>query len=642
MTGFYSPRLTIAGVAGVVTDMTRPVGTRFAIAGVIPLVTFGCRQLYLDGADREVARLIESRQKAALGITGDARLDRESGDVARSPDMYQFVPTPVDPTVPDAFRQATTERSGVPPAGGEESSNEATPADAPVDSVGETATVDGAAAANEAPAAEPQPFTLSDALLYAMRHARQYQTEKEMLYLAALDLTLERFLWTPRFVESALTLGYDNAGQLADWDQTMDAVAAFAVEQRLPYGGEVTARVVHSLVRHLSDNVSTSETGQVDLDVSFPLLRGAGPAAYEDRYQRERELVYAVRDFERFRRVFLVDIAGDYFDLLSAKTQIASAESQATNLNKDYDRDKARADAGFILPIDADRARVAMLNAQNNVVNTRERYETTLDVFKIRIGMTTETRIDVVEEPLALYDPRVSESVAIETALKTRLDLVTRRNIIDDARRHVLVARNDLLPGLDVSGGGTLNTDPEHLSSRDFNTDRTSWRAGVTLELPLNRQAERNTLRRRIIDLRRAERAYDEEADNVRAQVRRALRRIDQARSTLDIQEENIKINELRADMARFKFELGEIPSNRDVVEAESDLRNARDDYAVALSDYRRAILEFLRDTETLRISDDGKWIRYDAVTGEPVNAGAVGDTDSSIENAPEAAPAGG
>lgn len=625
--------------------MMQPRRASVAVVGAVLIAIAGCRQWYLDGADREVARLIESRQKAALGINADAGLNRESGDIERSPDMYQFVPTPVDPTVPDAFRQATTERAEVAPVG-EDDSAEPTDAAAPASGsdnrVGETAPPDDGTMTDDVGASEPKPFTLSDALLFAMQHARQYQTEKEILYLAALDLTLERYLWTPRFVESALSMGYDNAGQFADWDQTMDAVAAFAVEQRLPYGGEVTARVVHSLVRHLSDNVTTSETGQIDLDVSIPLLRGAGPAAYEDRYQRERELVYAVRDFERFRRVFLVDIAGDYFDLLSTKTQIASAESQATNLAADHDRDKARADAGFILPIDADRARVAMLNAQNNVVNTRERYDTALDVFKIRIGMTTETRIDVVEEPLSLYDPRVSESVAIETALKTRLDLVTRRNIIDDARRHVLVARNDLLPGLDVSGGATMNTDPEHLSSRDYNTDRTSWRAGVTLELPLNRQAERNTLRRRMIDLRRAERAYDEEADNVRAQVRRAIRRIDQARSTLDIQEENIKINELRADMARFKFELGEIPSNRDVVEAESDLRNARDDYAVALSDYRRAILEFLRDTETLRIADDGRWIRYDAVTGGPVNAGAVGDIDPSIEPAPNAAPVGG
>ena len=43
-------------------------------------------------------------------------------------------------------------------------------------------------------------FGLSDAIGYAMKHARQLQNAKEDLYLAALDLTLERHLWTPQFV----------------------------------------------------------------------------------------------------------------------------------------------------------------------------------------------------------------------------------------------------------------------------------------------------------------------------------------------------------------------------------------------------------------------------------------------------------
>jgi len=569
----------------------------FAVA---VLATCGCQRLFIDAADREVARLIERRQLAALGATSDADVGAESGDLGGPSDKYSFAPSPTDAWVPEAFQKATrtTDRSAEPTEVPTDPSNPAgmVPAPAP-------------------PQTEPeqrQPFTLSDALAYAIRNARDYQSEKETLYLSALDLTLERYLWGPRFVESVLGIEYATFGQVRNFDRAMTAVSRFAVEQRLPYGGEITATVINRLMRDLGVNVTSGESGDFILDARVPLLRGAGPAAFESRYRAERELIYAVRAFERFRRQFVVDIAGDFFELLSAKTQVESAQSQADNLEQDYRRAQALADAGRTLRIEASRARVSLLEARNGVVTAQESYDTTLDQFKIRIGMPTELAIDVVEESLDLSDPHVPVAEATETALKYRLDLLTVRDSIDDARRNVDVARNDILPQLDFNGSATMVTDPDQPNSIGYNTERTTWRASLDLEIPLDRKAERNAFRRALIELRRVQRDYEESADRVRLEVRRALRRLEQARFSMEIQEENIQINEFRADQARAQFELGRIASNRDVVEALDGLTAARNRFAESQSDYRRAILEFLRDTGTLRVRDDGGWVLHD------------------------------
>jgi len=602
----------------------------------------GCRQWFLDDADREVARLIESRQRAAIGGTSNADLRTSVDDVSSTPDMYRMVPSPVDSTVPAPFLAATTPPRA--PESTDASQNNSTPsASEPSDAA------EPNQAGDEIHAEPPEPFTLSDALAFAMAHARRYQTEKELLYLSALDLTLEQYLWTPRFVESALSLGYTNFGQIGrtntvgvkdeggrqdSFDQALEAVSNFAVEQRLPYGGEVTARVLDSLIRDLNSGVTTGESGQLILESRIPLLRGAGRVAYESRYQAERNLVYAVRAFEHFRREFLVSLATDYFNLLEAKANIESAEAQAASLTEDYKRDKAFLEVEQILPVEADRTRVGMLNAQNAAVIAREEYATALDFFKVRIGMSPSRAVDVVEEEVELIDPAVQAALAIETALKYRLDLRTVADRVEDSRRQVQIARNNILPQVDLSGSVAMDTEPGRPNTFGYNTERTTWKAGVNVEVPLERKAERNAYRSSLIRLRQAQRDFEETADNVRLEVQRAIRRISRAQASMDIQAENIRVNEARADMARTKFALGELASNRDVVEAEDDLRNARNDYANAVSEFRSAILEFLRDTGTLRVGDDGKWVSYDTIAGAgPSDAAPSADRPPPPDN---------
>src|SRR5207253_9955531 len=130
-------------------------------------------------------------------------------------------------------------------------------------------------------------LTLSAALGYAFAHSREFQRAKEDLYLAALALTLERHLWTPQFTGN-VSSQYANCGQIRDFDHAMAAVAQVGVEQRLPLGGSVTAKVMDNLMRDLTHHITTGETGQAVLSANIPLLRGAGLVAQESRFQAER------------------------------------------------------------------------------------------------------------------------------------------------------------------------------------------------------------------------------------------------------------------------------------------------------------------------------------------------------------------
>ncbi|MFH0980345.1 MAG: TolC family protein [Planctomycetota bacterium] len=559
--------------------------SRFGAFFVGMWIVSGC-SWYLNDADRQVQRLIDDRQTAALGETHPAGLGEETGRLGDQSSLHAFVPHQVDSSVPKAFAP-TTQPAAEPAA----SPTTMTPAETDI-----------------------RNLTLADCLAYAQKHARDYRSAKEDLYLAALALTLERHLWTPQFSGSVQSR-YTNYGQIRDFDHAMDAVSQVAVEQKLPLGGTVTAKLINDWVRDLGQHVTVGETGQAILEADIPLLRGAGRVAYESRYQAERNLIYAVRDFENFRRDFLVDLAGDYFNLLSARARIQSALDSERSFKLDMERSKALAAKGRdVLQVEADRAQVQFLSAQNRVVIERATYANALDRFKIRLGMPTLTAMDVGgEEALDLREPRVEEAVAIDTALQYRLGLLNNLDAVDDARRGVLIAKNNMLPDLNFTGSVTMDTNPNEKNSFSYNTERTTWRSMLEMEIPFDRVKERNDSRASLIDLRRAERAYDQAADTVRLDVRRALRRLEEARITMDIQRRNIGINDTRREQARLWFEKGLLRSNRDVIEAENEWRDAVNAFAQAQADYRLAILEFLRDTGTLRVDDDGHWVMPDA-----------------------------
>ena len=84
---------------------------RLVILGPTFALTFltvcGCQQWFIDGADREVAGLIEQRQRAALGATSNADIGAETGKIGGRSEMYSFVPSPIDASVPEAFQSAT-------------------------------------------------------------------------------------------------------------------------------------------------------------------------------------------------------------------------------------------------------------------------------------------------------------------------------------------------------------------------------------------------------------------------------------------------------------------------------------------------------------------------------------------------------
>jgi outer membrane protein TolC len=586
-----------------------------ALAGCTP-------EAYRRSADAQVYGMLAKRKKAVLDYQPDTAVQTPS-DVTVPKQAYATIPTtpvppparpPVRTTDPVELRYGPLGPDkkwvGLPvPEGAVQPASSSTATTNPeLDSTASNPFLYG-------PPSPHQPANRLDlfrCIEYGVQHSRRYQDQTEALYGAALDVTLERHLLSPR---PFATVGANYTGGQGDVDyRSAVAVTGNAgVRQRLPYGGEVVAQALVQFVNALSDSAESGEPASVALSGSLPLLRGAGLINLEPLIGAERELVYQVRAFEDFRRQFAVDISRSYFNTLARQQAVRNRQLNYENLAVLTERTRALFAAGKISFLEVQRAEQAQLQAENSVIAAREAYQNSLDTFKITLGMPVSEELAIIPVALELDMPDIEGPDVLEAAHRYRLDLQTARDRIDDARRGVDNARNGLLPGLDLTAQAQA-ANREDDPARKLDSRTLTYSAGVTLDLPIDRLSERNVYRRSLIAFERTQRAFEELRDRVTADVQQDVRSVRTAESSLRIQQESISLAERRLDLASELLRQSGAggagraagntprPDARDLVEAQNDLLQAQDTYEQARADLQIQVLQFLRDTGTLRL----------------------------------------
>jgi hypothetical protein len=571
---------------------------------LLVIVVPGCTAAhYRRSADRQVNRILSDRTKTTLGYTPQVEAETSVPEKPAK-QAYNKIPiSPVPPRLPPVIERAETElpyeRLG------------------PEDLFGEEASPQHALLSEDAarqPALERlrlgPPTTvppgnvldLFQAIDYAVENSRDYQTRMEDLYLAALDVTLERHLFSPRpFAQTGVQ--YSGGQRDVDFRSALAVTNSVGVRQQLPYGGEIVAQALVDFVNALSDSAESGERAELVLSGTIPLLRGAGMVNLEPLIRAERELVYEVRSFEDFRRSFAVQVATQYFRLLSLQNSIANRRFNYIVLQTLTEQTEALYAAGRINFLQVQRSLQSQLQAENSLIDAEDAYSTALDNFKVLLGMPIEEELEVVAVQLDVNVPELDADPP-ELALKYRLDLQTQRDRIEDAQRAVQVSRNGLLPDLDLSARGSLRNETDE-PAREIDNDSAQYSVALDMDWPLDRVRERNLYRRALISLERAQRNFVQARDEIIADVRAAVRNIRSAQATLQIQQRAVDLAQRRLEYSNELLVQGRASDSRDVVEAQQSLLQAQDAFERARAELQTQILNFLRDTGILRVDPD-------------------------------------
>jgi outer membrane protein TolC len=459
----------------------------------------------------------------------------------------------------------------------------------------------------EQPDALVEPVSLVECLEIAADNNRDYQQRKERLYRAALSLTLERWRFSTNFTLDG-SVGIDGVGDDA---ATASADADLGMSRLLGTGANIVGSIGASLFRVISTGDGWDALSDLTLSVTQPLLRGAArEVVMEPLTQSERDLIYEVRNYERFRRTFAVDVANDYYAILVTLDQIANEEANLIGVRLIEALSNARTDAGRLSPIQRDQARQDVLTSETSLLQLQARFGQQLDSFKLSLGLPPEAGL--LLDPSELVNLRDLDGTDIELldsddltvgALARRLDYINTAEAVIDAERRARIAADALRAGLDIEA--TIGSTSEEGHPISYRSGVTPWSLGIGWDLPIDNLPDRNAYRSALLDLQSAMRTEENSRDTVLSGLRDDLRQATNARERHEVQLTAVLLAERRVQSTQLNFDAGRVET-RDLLDARRSLLSAQNSATSALRDFAISRLRLYNDLELLEVSPEG------------------------------------
>ena len=153
-------------------------------------------------------------------------------------------------------------------------------------------------------------------------------------------------------------------------------------------GALLTTRIGIDLAKLLSGNRAESYGTFADASITIPLLRGSGvEVVTENLQQAERNAVYAIWDFETFKREFAVDIVAEYLGVLGDLKSVENSEANYESSLEAALRAARLYEVGRLPGIQVSQATQSALQAQERLLLARQQYDSSLDSFKLQLGL---------------------------------------------------------------------------------------------------------------------------------------------------------------------------------------------------------------------------------------------------------------
>lgn len=454
-------------------------------------------------------------------------------------------------------------------------------------------------------------LTIENALDLAVHNGRDYQTEKERLFLRALTLTERRYAFSPQFTRKSISGKFERA---SDGQKLGKLESNFEITKVFATGGEVSLALVNDLMRYYTGDPRREAVSLLSLKLTQPLLRGFGrnSAVVENLTQAERNVIYAVRDYSFFQNEFALEIVTDYFALLEQKDVIRNRYTNYLGRVRSTQRLEARKDREK--SSDVDQARQAELTARNNYVNAVAGYRNSLDQFKIKLGLPLGEKIYLDDQALtevknhglvpAPSDPEQAYRVAVER----QLQILNAIDVFEDRKRQIRVAVDALKPGLNLTGSADLgSTKPTDFTR--FNAQKVRADVGLNLDLPLNQLSQRNNYRETLISFEAEIRSLTLTLDNLKDDIERGLRTLEQRRQNYEIQKSALELANRRVEGGLLRMQAG-VAEVRDLVEAQDAQIAAQNAVTSAIVAHQNARLQLMLAIGALQTDGEKFWLK--------------------------------
>ena len=307
------------------------------------------------------------------------------------------------------------------------------------------------------------------------------------------------------------------------------------LRQLLTSGGQIELRTgIQRIGRNTTIEPNPYYLNDVTLQITQPLLRDAGFAVNQARIVIARNTQrVSLLEFRKAIEDNLELAERTYWQLVQAERELAIAERLYAEtagtvdlLKKRIGQDVSRVQVSQAFASAESRA-AALLRARQQVQNLSDQLKRVMNDpdMPVSSGTTLLPGSDPIEEPISF----VLED-QIKTALDNRLELGQQQIRIDSADIATQVAKNNLMPSLNLQGtfglqgiGEDISGAYDTIGEQDYNT----WSLGFVFEIPIGNRAARAIHQRSLLQRQQAIESYRSLIEQVALDVKQQLRDVE-------------------------------------------------------------------------------------------------------------------
>ncbi len=329
----------------------------------------------------------------------------------------------------------------------------------------------GAAGFTRVFATTERPFRLKidQAIELALLNSREFQDRREDLYLVALPVTLERYSFAAQ-AKAAEQIIRESTGR----DVPGGGGEAWTIKtdpgftRKFASGGELIVKLANQIVVDLSGPKPQTSISNLTLTFVQPLLGGGGLAVtLEALTLAERTLMYAVRSYARFRKVFYYAIVGSggytnnpyglqglsanlgrgvganltansqgYLPTILRAATLANEQKNVAALEKNLRLFQFLKEGGLVTDLQVGQVEQSLINSRITLLNSAKTYFDNIDFFKLQLGVPTTLPLELDDAPLRPVRKQVQRFDALYAQLQ---DLEKLAGVYDPAEDPTLL-----------------------------------------------------------------------------------------------------------------------------------------------------------------------------------------------------------
>lgn len=478
-------------------------------------------------------------------------------------------------------------------------------------------------------------LSVDDAVQLALEQNLDVQVERLNPQLQDLAVEQAAGVWKPNLSGqlnfTSNTTPPDSA--LSGAEEALTSKRLFGtggVDQLLPFGTSYS--IGWDASRQTSNNTFSNFNPRLGSSFSFnvtqPLLRGLkidGSRATFMVQKKNKEITDVALRAQIVTTMRQVRNA--YWNLVGARYNLVVAQASLDIARQTLRDNRTRVEVGTMAPIDIVQAEAEVARNAETAIIAAAQIDTFEDALRQLIFDPKQAEmwtmdLDLTEPPQLPVAQDVDVEAAVKTALEKRTDLIQQRKSIEAQQINLSFYKDQLKPQLNavvdygLSGVGGVQVtergpspDPSNpflpgpvISTAEkgfgsvlgdvFGFNFPQWTVGAVFSMPIGRSVQKAQYERNKLLLTQQDLSLRGQELSVATEVRTAGRNVNTNRRRVDSTRAARILTLRQLEAAQKKFSVG-LATSLDVLVAQRDLTNSRNNELTAIIDYVKSLVDF-------------------------------------------------